>query len=57
MDHAERFLASAGVPKVMLLIRETNTAVAGFYASLGYAPEPRVLMTKWLRDSGEDRGR
>ena len=57
MDHAERFLAAAGVPKVMLLIRETNTAVADFYGRLGYAPEPRVLMTKWLRDSGEDRGR
>lgn len=57
MDHAERFLAAAGVPKVMLLIRETNTGVADFYGRLGYAPEPRVLMTKWLRDSGKDRGR
>lgn len=57
MDHAERFLTAAGVPKVMLLIRETNTAVADFYGSLGYVPEPRVLMTKWLRDGGEDPGR
>jgi ribosomal protein S18 acetylase RimI-like enzyme len=57
MDHAERSLAAAGVPKVMLLIRETNTAVTDFYGRLGYAPEPRVLMTKWLREGGEDRGR
>jgi ribosomal protein S18 acetylase RimI-like enzyme len=57
MDRAESFLAAAGVPKVMLLIRETNTAVADFYGRLGYAPEPRVLMTKWLRDSREDGGR
>jgi hypothetical protein len=40
-----------------LLIRETNTAVADFYGSLGYVREPRVLMTKWLRDGGEDQGR
>jgi len=57
MDHAERFLTVAGVPKVMLLIRETNTAVADFYGSLGYVPEPRLLMTKWLREGGEDPGR
>lgn len=47
--HAEAYLAAQGVPKAMLLIRETNTAVRGFYARLGYGEEPRVLMTKWLR--------
>ncbi len=57
MDHAERYLIAAGVPKVMLLIRETNTAVEDFYGRLGYVPEPRVLMAKWLRDGGEDQGR
>jgi ribosomal protein S18 acetylase RimI-like enzyme len=57
MDHAEGVLAAQGVPKVMLLIRDSNTAVADFYARLGYAAEPRVLMTKWLRDGGVEPGR
>lgn len=46
--HGETWLRALGVRKVMLLIRETNTAVKGFYEALGYEEEPRVLMTKWL---------
>jgi len=53
--HAEAWLAAAGVPKVMLLIRETNAAVASFYQRLGYAVEPRVLMTKLLGDGTNGR--
>ena len=45
---AEEWLTSRGVPKAMLLVRETNTAVTAFYERLGYAVEPRVLMTRWL---------
>jgi ribosomal protein S18 acetylase RimI-like enzyme len=48
--HAEAWLAAAGVPKAMLLVRDTNAAVAGFYERLGYDVEPRILMTKWLRE-------
>ncbi len=48
MRHAEAFLAAQGVPKIMLLIRETNSAVAAFYQRLGYQIEPRLLMTKSL---------
>jgi ribosomal protein S18 acetylase RimI-like enzyme len=48
MAHAEKWLGGEGVPKAMLLIRETNTAVARFYERLGYAVEPRLLMTKRL---------
>jgi ribosomal protein S18 acetylase RimI-like enzyme len=51
MKHAEDFLAAQGVPKIMLLIRETNTAVAAFYERLGYQLEPRLLMTKSLREA------
>jgi ribosomal protein S18 acetylase RimI-like enzyme len=54
VEHAEAWLVSKGVPKAMLLIRETNTAVAAFYERLGYAVEPRILMTKWLRDETND---
>jgi ribosomal protein S18 acetylase RimI-like enzyme len=46
---AEAWLATQGVPKLMLVIRDTNTAVQAFYERLGYAQEPRVLMAKWLK--------
>lgn len=34
---AEDWLRGAGAQKVRLMVRTTNTAVLGFYASLGYA--------------------
>jgi ribosomal protein S18 acetylase RimI-like enzyme len=46
---AEDWLATRGVPKLMLVIRDTNTAVQAFYERLGYAQEPRVVMAKWLK--------
>jgi len=44
----EDWLAGRGLPKVQLIIRETNTEVAAFYERLGYAVEPRVLMSRRL---------
>jgi ribosomal protein S18 acetylase RimI-like enzyme len=55
MAHAEAFLAAQGVPKIMLLIRETNSAVAAFYQRLGYQIEPRLLMTKSLMERPDER--
>jgi GNAT superfamily N-acetyltransferase len=46
MDAAEAWLAARGVWKAMLMIRETNTPVRDFYAALGYAEEPRTVMSK-----------
>jgi ribosomal protein S18 acetylase RimI-like enzyme len=46
---AEQWLAERGVPKVHLMIRETNSEVAAFYQRIGYDPMPRVNMQKWLR--------
>ena len=48
--HAEAWLAGRGVRKVNLIIRDTNTAVQGFYERLGYDVEPRVQMARWLVD-------
>lgn len=49
MAYAERWLAQRGVPKAMLMIRETNKKVVGFYERLGYAVEERVVMARWLK--------
>lgn len=46
---AERWLADAGMPKVHLLVRETNHAVMAFYERLGYAVSPVTMMQKWLK--------
>ena len=46
---AEQWLAARGVPKVQLMVRDTNTAVAAFYQRLGFDLMPRINMQKWLK--------
>ena len=46
--HAEAWLVARGIPKVMLMVRQGNEGVGGFYASLGYHPEPRLNLARWL---------
>ncbi|NEU14193.1 GNAT family acetyltransferase [Methylobacterium sp. BTF04] len=44
----EAWLRARHVPKAQLLIRETNTGVRDFYAGLGWAAIPRIVMERWL---------
>lgn len=46
---AEAALTELGCTKVNLQVRDTNHAVAAFYARLGYAEEPRVSMGRRLQ--------
>ena len=48
VGHAETWLAGRGAVKVELMIRDTNQAVLGFYESLGYGQEPRIVMSREL---------
>ncbi len=48
--HAEAWLAARGVPKMQLMIRDNNSAVHGFYRSLGYTDVPRVVMERWFKE-------
>jgi len=48
--HAEDWLASQGIRKVELMIRPENDAVRKFYERLGYAVEPRMVMSRRLQD-------
>jgi ribosomal protein S18 acetylase RimI-like enzyme len=48
MDEAERFLRAAGCPKINLQVRSTNTAVIGFYESLGFRADDVISMGKRL---------
>ena len=45
---AERWLAERGVGKVMLMLRPDNPLI-GFYRSVDYEIEDRVLMAHWLQ--------
>lgn len=44
----ECWLGERGIPKVMLMVRETNTVVEGFYHAIGYETAPRIVLQKWL---------
>lgn len=52
--HAEDWLRDLGVPKVELMIRETNAKVERFYDALGYKTEPVITMSRWLRQPESD---
>lgn len=49
VHHAEVWLAGQGVRKVQLMIRDDNEAVRIFYERVGYAVEPRIIMSRWLK--------
>jgi ribosomal protein S18 acetylase RimI-like enzyme len=48
MGAAEDWLKARGVRKLEVMIRDSNTAAAGFYRRIGYAEEPVTVMSRWL---------
>ena len=44
------YLTGHGIPRAMLLVRETNQMVIGFYEQLGFEAIPRTLMRKVLAE-------
>lgn len=51
MDAAERWLASQGVWKVQLLVREDNVSARRFYEHLGYGDTHAVCLQKIIEQS------
>jgi ribosomal protein S18 acetylase RimI-like enzyme len=49
MRAAEAWLRRRGVPKVQLMVRDTNEAVLGFYEALGYERTPVHVLGRWLK--------
>jgi ribosomal protein S18 acetylase RimI-like enzyme len=49
MHAAENWLTEHGVPKVQLMVRETNTQVVKFYERIGFDVIPRTVMQKSLK--------
>ena len=56
MAAAEDWLRALGVPKLELLIRDTNAKVVNFYEALGYKKEPVITMSRWLKTPPEVPG-
>jgi ribosomal protein S18 acetylase RimI-like enzyme len=48
MRAAEAWAASRGLPKLQLMVRESNSTVLGFYGHLGYRDSAVRVMERWL---------
>ena len=48
MQSAERWLADRDVPKVQLMVRDTNTVAVGLYERLGYDNSHTIVLGRWL---------
>ncbi len=45
---AEAWMRARSVPKLQLMVRDTNTAIVPFYEALGFEVSPRVVLGKFL---------
>jgi len=55
MAELERRMRAAGCPKINLLIEGDNSAVAGFYARVGYQRRDVMFMQKWMMQNEQGR--
>jgi len=55
--HVEAELVKLGCPKVELMVRKTNNKVISFYKSIGFDPDPVIVLSKRLiEDEKHDFG-
>ena len=48
LGHVEAELIKLGCPKVELMVRKTNDRVISFYKSIGFDPDPVIVLSKRL---------
>ena len=48
LAHAERWLESIGAPKILLMVRTSNSGVKAFYQDAGYVEEETSVLGKFL---------
>lgn len=48
MEAAGAWVRDAGIPKIQLMVRSTNTAALRFYDAVGYTSEDTVVLSRWL---------
>ncbi len=52
LRHAETWLTQRGVPKMNIMVRDTNEKVRAFYLAIGYEETPRFVLSRWLTEDG-----
>ena len=48
MQAAEAWVRDAGIPKIQLMVRSTNTHALGFYDAIGFTVEDTVVLSRRL---------
>lgn len=48
MDAAETWLQARGLPKLQLMVRQSNAEAVGFYEALGFASQDVTVLGKWI---------
>ena len=48
MRACEAWLVERDIPKILLMVRDTNERVLGFYEALGYEPQAVRVLGRWL---------
>ena len=48
MAACEDWVRERGVPKIQLMVRDTNAAATAFYERLGYAAADVAVLARWL---------
>jgi ribosomal protein S18 acetylase RimI-like enzyme len=51
MQAAEQWLSQRDVPKVQLMVRDTNLAAAEFYERLGYGNAHTTVLGRWIGET------
>ena len=55
-EAGEEWLRARDIVKILLLVRETNIQVVGFYERIGFEEIPRTVMQKWLKAPNDGAG-
>jgi len=48
MGSAEAWARAAGMPKIQLMVRSSNTGALDFYDSLGFTVEDTAVLSRWI---------
>lgn len=48
MDACEAWVNERGIPKIQLMVRDTNHEARSFYVALGFEPSPVTVLSRWL---------
>ena len=48
MEACEAWVSEQDIPKIQLMVRDTNHKALSFYAALGYEPASLAVLSRWL---------